>query len=89
MMTQLRQRMLEGLQRRNDPARTIQLYLPHVADSPNIFIALRPALSREYSSVPTVSDPAEGAWHDRATTRSLALYLLLLCQDLEACISAG
>ena len=31
MMTQLRQRMLEELQRRNYSARTIRLYLLHVA----------------------------------------------------------
>ena len=40
-MTQLHQRMLEELQRRNCSAETIRLDLPHIADSPHIFIALR------------------------------------------------
>ena len=41
MMTQLRQRMLEELQRRNYATGTIRLYLQHVAHSPAIFIALQ------------------------------------------------
>jgi hypothetical protein len=53
MMTQLRQRMPEELQRRNYSAGTIRLYLHHVAHSPNISSPARSAPSRGHSSVAT------------------------------------
>jgi hypothetical protein len=52
MMTQLRQRMLEELRRRNYSAGTIRLYLLHVATFASIFIA-RPISSEPSTFVST------------------------------------
>jgi len=62
MMTQLRQRMLEELQRRNYATGTIRLYLQHVGRIRPTFSSLsRSARSRGHSSLPAVSDSGKEA----------------------------
>src|SRR5215469_6119298 len=89
MMTQLRQRMLEELQRRNYSAGTIRLYLLHVAAFAQHFH--RPpesARSRAHSSVPTVPDSAKEAGVVNLQADRLCP-ALLLCKDFEAFLSAA
>jgi len=62
MMTQLRQRMLEELQRRNYSAGTIRLYLLHVATFAQHF---HPQLCHEEETKPRLGHPPGEADRNR------------------------
>ena len=85
MMTQLRQRMLEELQRRNYSSPTIRLYLRHVAKFAQHFHRSPDQLRARYSSVSTVPDSGKEAGVVQLQPDRLCT-ALLLCQGFEACV---
>ena len=70
MMTQLRQRMLEELQRRNYSAGTIRLYLRHVAEFAQHFHRSPDQLGAEDIRQYQLFLIREKSWPGQPTTRS-------------------
>ena len=70
MMTQLRQRMLEELQRRNYSSRTIRLYLRHVAEFAQHFHRSPDQLGADDIRRYQLFLIQKKSWRGQATTRS-------------------
>ena len=83
MMTQLRQRMLEELQRRNYSAGTIRLYLQHVAAFAQHFHRPPDQLGAEHIRQYQLYLIQQRSWRGPAITDRLCA-AIFLCQDLEA-----
>ena len=72
-MTQLRQRMLEELQRRNYSTGTIRLYLQHVAAFAQHFHCSPDQLGAEEIRRYQLFSSRKRSWHGPAISRSFAL----------------
>ena len=74
MMTPLRQRMLEELQRRNYSSRTIRLYPRHVAEFAQHFHRSPDQLGADDIRRYQLFLIQEKSWRGQATTRSFVRY---------------